>query len=88
MNKIEEIILAKIKKELNPSLIEIEDESYLHANHNPSAKEGGTHFKIKIVSKKFKGKSRIEKHRIVNTILKNEFKNGLHALTLSLSDIE
>ena len=88
MNRIEKNILYKLEKELNPTLIEIKDESHLHANHNPSAKEGGTHFKIKIVSKKFKGKSRIEKHRIVNNILENEFKKGLHALTLSLSDVE
>lgn len=88
MNRIEKNILYKLEKELNPTLIEIKDESHLHANHNPSAKEGGTHFKIKIVSKKFKGKSRIEKHRIVNDILENEFKKGLHALTLSLSDVE
>ena len=88
MNRIEKNILRKLEKELNPTLIEIKDESHLHANHNPSAKEGGTHFKIKIVSKKFKGKSRIEKHRIVNDILENEFKKGLHALTLSLSDVE
>ena len=88
MNRIEKNILYKLEKELNPTLIEINDESHLHANHNPSAKEGGTHFKIKIVSKKFKGKSRIERHRIVNDILENEFKKGLHALTLSLSDVE
>ena len=88
MNRIEKNILRKLEKELNPELIEIKDESHLHANHNPSAKEGGTHFKIKIISKKFKGKSRIEKHRIVNDILENEFKKGLHALTLSLSDVE
>ena len=88
MNRIEKNILYKLEKELNPTLIEIKDESHLHANHNPSAKEGGTHFKIKIVSKKFKGKSRIERHRIVNDILVNEFKKGLHALTLSLSDVE
>jgi len=88
MNRIEKNILRKLEKELNPELIEIKDESHLHANHNPSAKEGGTHFKIKIVSKKFKGKSRIERHRIVNDILVNEFKKGLHALTLSLSDVE
>ena len=80
--------IHQLEKELNPTLIEIKDESHLHANHNPSAKEGGTHFKIKIVSKKFKGKSRIERHRIVNDILVNEFKKGLHALTLSLSDVE
>ena len=88
MNRIEKNILRKLEKELNPELIEIKDESHLHANHNPSAKEGGTHFKIKIVSKKFKGKSRIERHRIVNDILVNEFKKGLHTLTLSLSDVE
>ena len=88
MNRIEKNILRKLEKELNPELIEIKDESHLHANHNPSAKEGGTHFKIKIVSKKFKGKSRIERHRIVNNILEDEFKKGLHALTLSLSDVE
>ena len=58
MNRIEKNILYKLEKELNPTLIEIKDESHLHANHNPSAKEGGTHFKIKIVSKKFKGKSK------------------------------
>ena len=49
------------------------------------------HIKIckwKIISKKFKGKSRIERHRIVNNILEDEFKKGLHALTLSLSDVE
>ena len=88
MNRIEKNILRKLEKELNPELIEIKDESHLHANHNPSAKEGGTHFKIKIISKKFKGKSRIERHRIVNNILEDEFKKGLHALTLSLSDVE
>lgn len=88
MNRIEKNILYKLEKELNPTLIEIKDESHLHANHNPSAKEGGTHFKIKIVSKKFKGKSRIERHRIVNNILEDELKKGLHALTLSLSDVE
>ena len=88
MNRIEKNILHKLEKELNPELIEIKDESHLHANHNPSAKEGGTHFKIKIVSKKFTGKSRIERHRIVNNILEDEFKKGLHALTLSLSDVE
>ena len=88
MNGIEKNILHKLEKELNPTLIEIKYESHLHANHNPSAKEGGTHFKIKIVSKKFKGKSRIERHRMVNNILEDEFKKGLHALTLSLSDVE
>ena len=39
-------------------------------------------------SKTFQGKSNIEKHRIVYRILDSELKNGVHALTLNLSDIE
>ena len=88
MTKVEKNILSKLKKHLEPSFIEVIDESHLHANHNPDAKNGGTRFKIKIISNTFKDKSKIEKHRIVHEILDYELKNGVHALTLSLSDIE
>ena len=50
MNEIRENILNKIENELKPSFIEVIDESHLHANHNPDAKNGGTHFKIKVIS--------------------------------------
>ena len=88
MTKVEKNILSKLKKYLEPSFIEVIDESHLHANHNPDAKNGGTHFKVKIISKTFQGKSNIQKHRIVYEILDSELKNGVHALTLNLSDIE
>ena len=88
MNNVKENIVLKIEKELNPSFLEVEDQSHMHANHNPNAKNGGTHFKVKIVSNVFKGKSKIEMHRIVNNILEKEFNEGLHALTLILSDVE
>ena len=88
MTKVEKNILSKLKKHLEPSFIGVIDESHLHANHNPDAKNGGTHFKIKIISNTFKGRSNIEKHRIVYGILDSELKNGVHALTLNLSDIE
>ena len=83
-----ERIISLLEKDFSDSFIEVSDDSHLHADHNPSAKSGGTHFRVKIVSKVFKGKSRLEKHRIVNNILDSEFKNGLHALSLSLSDKE
>ena len=54
MNEIRENILNKIENELKPSFIEVIDESHLHANHNPDAKNGGTHFKIKVISSFFK----------------------------------
>ena len=88
MTKIKKNILSKLKKHLEPSFIEVIDDSHLHANHNPDAKNGGTHFKVKIISNTFKGKSSIEKHRIVYEILDSELKSGVHALTLNLSDIE
>ena len=83
-----ERIISLLEKNFSDSFIEVSDDSHLHADHNPSAKSGGTHFRVKIVSKVFKGKSRLEKHRIVNNILDSEFKNGLHALSLTLSDKE
>ena len=83
-----ERIISLLEKDFSDSFIEVSDDSHLHADHNPSAKSGGTHFRVKIVSKVFKGKSRIEKHRMVNNILDSEFKNGLHALSLTLSDKE
>ena len=88
MTKVKKNILSKLKKHLEPSFIEVIDESHLHANHNPDAKNGGTHFKVKIISNTFKDKSKIEKHRIVHEILDYELKNGLHALTLELTHIE
>ena len=88
MTEVKKNIVSKLQKHLEPSFIEVIDESHLHANHNPDAKNGGTHFKIKIISKTFQGKSNIEKHRIVYRILDSELKNGVHALTLNLSDIE
>ena len=74
MTKVKKNILSKLKKHLEPSFIEVIDESHLHANHNPDAKNGGTHFKVKIISKTFQDKSNIEKHRIVYEILDSELK--------------
>ena len=56
MTKVKKNILSKLKKHLEPSFIEVIDESHLHANHNPDAKNGGTHFKVKIISNTFKDK--------------------------------
>tara|TARA_B100000212_G_scaffold205943_1_gene155375 strand:+ start:5288 stop:5554 length:267 start_codon:yes stop_codon:yes gene_type:complete len=87
MNIIKENIIEKLSMELKPTLIEVIDESHLHASHNHQAKKGGTHFRVKIISKAFRNKSRVQRHDIVHKILDYELKNGLHALTLNLSDI-
>lgn len=61
---------------LVPVYLEIEDESHMH-----SGPRSETHFKVLIVSEKFEGKSRVDRQRMVNDLLKVELQTGLHALT-------
>ena len=77
-DKITEILKAK----LNVKSIEIIDESFKHAGHNAMAKKGGTHLELLIVSDDFAGKTLLQRHRMINDILKVAFQEGLHALTI------
>ncbi|KAL9641834.1 hypothetical protein ABK040_011819 [Willaertia magna] len=76
-----------LSEKLNPTLLEIKDQSHKHAHHievkNNNAMSGGeTHFDVTIVSEVFEGKKLIERHRMVNELLKDEFNSGLHALSI------
>lgn len=73
---------------LQPQQLEIHDDSHLHAGHNPVAKEGGTHLRLDIISAQFSGKSRLERHRMVQALLKPEFDSGLHALQITARTLE
>jgi BolA protein len=55
----------------------------LHAGHRNSPGTGESHFRILVVSEAFQGKSRVERHRLVNELLKEELAGGVHALALS-----
>ena len=52
-----------------PSRLEIVNESEMHAGHRSSPGTGESHFRILIVSDKFTGRSRVDRHRLVNEIL-------------------
>jgi BolA protein len=69
---------------LQPTLLEIADDSHLHAGHNEAAKAGGTHLRLRIASLQFEGKSRVQCHRMVQSLLAEEFANGLHALQIEV----
>lgn len=62
---------------LAPLHLEVENESHMHSV--PVNSE--THFKVLVVSAVFEGKSRIDRQRLVNDLLKEELQSGLHALT-------
>ncbi len=86
MNRISRI--EKILREaLSPSVLKIEDNSHLHAGHfhnqNPGA-SGGTHLRLTITDEKLSSMTRIEAHRLINSLLRQEFDTGLHAFEIIL----
>jgi stress-induced morphogen len=70
---------------LNPHFLEVDDVSARHIGHsgNPNG-DGQTHFEIKISSHTLKSYTKIEQHRVINNLLKEEFVNGLHALSITI----
>jgi BolA protein len=79
---IESSMRAKIEAALSPEHLEIINESHLHAGHASSPDTGESHFRVLIVSPEFKGKSRLERHRIVNALLADELSGQIHALAI------
>lgn len=72
-----------LQNALAPERLEVIDESHHHAGHQPSFDgTGETHMRVRIVTKKFEGLSRLERHRAVNEVLKPEIDAGLHALAV------
>ncbi|WP_232630901.1 BolA family protein [Methylobacterium sp. Leaf118] len=73
---------SRLSAELAPAALEVIDESHLHAGHAGARADGETHFRVNVVSSAFEGKSRVERHRLVNGLLDEAFRRGLHALAL------
>jgi len=84
MAEFAERIQKKLVAALNPSVLEIRDESARHAGHAGARPEGETHFRVKIVSDAFRGKSRVERHRVVHQVLADELAERVHALALQI----
>ncbi|WP_315744578.1 MULTISPECIES: BolA family protein [unclassified Bradyrhizobium] len=77
-----EAITNKLREAFSPESLEVQDESHLHEGHAGHAPGGGTHFRVYIVSQAFAGKSRIERHRLINATLAAELAGSVHALAL------
>ena len=78
-----EEVKKKIVKELNPVQIQLIDNSSLHNKHK-SYDSNKFHIKLIIESKKLKNMSKIEAHKLIFSILKDEMKNKIHALEIEL----
>ena len=77
-----EAIINKLREAFLPESLDVTDESHLHEGHAGHRPGGGTHFRVYIVSPSFEGKSRIERHRMINATLSVELAGSVHALAI------
>jgi BolA protein len=78
-------ITEKLTEAFKPQSLRVEDESHKHEGHAGHKPGGETHFRVYIVSEAFRGKSRIDRHRMINAALARELDSGVHALALHAS---
>jgi BolA protein len=77
-----DLITEKLTKAFAPARLDVADDSHRHEGHAGHRPGGESHFRVYIVANAFKGKSRIERHRMINETLMGELKGGVHALAI------
>lgn len=76
-------IEAALRAQLNPSRLEVIDESHLHDGHPGANGTGfGTHFRVRIECDAFANLNKVARHRRIYTCLQAFFDSGLHALAI------
>ncbi len=80
--KIADLIEQRLTEALAPEILEVKDESHLHAGHAGARAGGESHFRLLVVSRNFEGLSRIDRQRRVNEILRDALKEQIHALAM------
>jgi BolA family transcriptional regulator, general stress-responsive regulator len=79
---VQDVITQKLTAAFAPESLRVVDESHLHEGHAGHRPGGETHFRVYIVADAFRGKSRIERHRMINATLAPELAGGVHALAI------
>jgi BolA protein len=82
---VRDLITEKLTEAFAPTRLDVVDESHQHAGHAGHRPGGETHFRVYIVSEAFQGKTRIERHRLINRVLSAELAGGVHALAIQAS---
>ncbi len=86
---VRDVIEEKLSSAFAPQFLRVIDESHKHAGHmghEGGAGHGGeTHFRVEMITECFSGKSRVERHRAVNSALADELAASVHALALDIS---
>jgi BolA protein len=77
-----QVITEKLTEAFAPESLRVVDESHLHEGHAGHRPGGETHYRIYIVADAFRGKTRIDRHRMINATLSAELAGGVHALAI------
>ena len=83
--RVSETVTKKLQEAFAPESVEVVDELHLHEGHAGHRPGGQSHFRVHIVSQAFAGKSRIDRHRMINAILADDLAGGIHALAIHAS---
>jgi BolA protein len=75
-------IRSLLQAALQPSRLEVGDDSHLHAGHAGAA-SGGGHFSVKIVSEQFEGQRLVMRHRLVYDAVQGMMHTDIHALAIT-----
>jgi BolA protein len=75
-------LTRKLTEAFAPQSLNVVDESHQHEGHSGARPGGQTHFRVYIVSEAFKGKTRIDRHRLINQALADDLATGVHALAI------
>ena len=75
---------AKLQAALAPHALLLIDESNQHHGHAGAHPSGESHFRVRIASQAFAGKTLLQKHRMVNEAVAEELKSRVHALAIEV----
>lgn len=78
VNKIKELL----QEALNPTQLDIYDDSQSHAGHAGARQSGGGHFYATIVSSAFEGKTLVRRHQLIYAALGDMLKTDIHAFSI------
>ncbi len=79
---VETAMRERLMVALEPTRLDVVNESHLHAGHAGSPGTGESHFRLLIVSPLFEGRSRVDRHRMVNEALSDLLRDRVHALAI------
>lgn len=82
LGPVGQVMKTKLVAAFSPSYFELIDESNQHHGHIGAHPSGESHFRVKISSEAFQGKSRVQQHRLINEVLAAELKARVHALAI------